>query len=208
MKEQYKTMVDHQPKNDEGFLDLDLQFFADEGGADEAASGEADSEQNNEEQQAKTFSQEDVNNLIARESRKSQEKILKQLGIEDFENAKEGFQKFKEWQESQKTEAEKQAEQLKQLEENYTKISNEKETLTAQLSALKIGVDAEAVNDVVVLAKTLVNDEVDMDKAIEQVLEKYPHFKGDKEEHKPVFSTGVHKKQPTTEVEKWINAFK
>src|SRR5690625_6266165 len=54
-----------------------------------------------------TFSQEDVNNIVAREAKKAQEKLLKQLGIEDFDNAKEGFQKFQEWQESQKTEAEK-----------------------------------------------------------------------------------------------------
>src|SRR5690606_41968312 len=59
----------------------------------------------------KLFTQEDVNRIAAREAKEAQEKLLKQLGIEDFESAKEGLQKFREWQEAQKTEAEKQAEQ-------------------------------------------------------------------------------------------------
>src|SRR5690606_25432631 len=62
------------------------------------------------------FYQEDINNIVARKVKKAQEKMLKQLGIEDFQSAKEGLQKFREWQDAQKTEAEKQAERLKELE--------------------------------------------------------------------------------------------
>ena|SRR5690625_2209353 len=142
----------------------------------------------------KVFKQEDVNNIVAKESKKATEKLLKELGIEDFENAKDGLTKFKEWQDSQKTEQEKQAERLKQLEDNYNQATSEKENLQAQLSALKAGVVAESVEDVVVLAKNLVSDEVDMDEAIKQVIEKYPHFaqKEEKEEEKPNFTTGQH----------------
>src|SRR5690606_39528585 len=38
----------------------------------------------------KLFTQEDVNRIAAREAKEAQEKLLKQLGIEDFESAKEG----------------------------------------------------------------------------------------------------------------------
>src|SRR5690625_5061905 len=62
------------------------------------------------------FKQEDVNNIVAKEAKKAQEKLLKQLGIDDFKSAKEGMEKFREWQDAQKTEAEKQAEQLQKLE--------------------------------------------------------------------------------------------
>ncbi len=161
---------------------------------------------------SKTFSQEDVNGLVAKEAKKAQEKLLKQLGIDDFKNAKEGLQKFKEWQDSQKTEAEKQAERLKELETNYTSTAEENASLRAQISAMKAGVKSESVEDVVVLAKTLVNDEVDMDTAIKQVIEKYPQFAQeavttDPEPPKPTFTQGQHQTQPQTDAEKWASAF-
>jgi len=141
-----------------------------------------------------TFSQEDVNNIVARESKKAQEKLLKQLGIEDFDNAKEGFQKFQEWQESQKTEVEKKAEQLEKLQSENESKDTTINQLQAQLSALKTGVIADSVEDVVALAKNYVSDDVDMDTAIKQVIEKYPHFaKAEQEqEEKPNFTTGQH----------------
>lgn len=164
-----------------------------------ADTNQAGGEQQTAEQQAeaRTFSQEDVNNIVAREVKKAQEKLFRELGIEDFNSAKEGLQKFREWQESQKTEAEKQAERLKELETNYQHVSSENETLKAQLSALKAGVNPDSVQDVVILAKAMVNDDVDMDQAIQKVLEKYPHFKAQQEpqqEQKPTFTTGDHKK--------------
>src|SRR5690606_14787496 len=96
------------------FLPLNLQFFAEDGeSGDQAPANEQPGEQNEqtgtapEKAEEKIFRQEDVNNIVAREVKKTQEKLLKELGIDDFENAKEGLQKFREWQELQKTEQEK-----------------------------------------------------------------------------------------------------
>ncbi|WP_342045924.1 hypothetical protein [Bacillus sp. OTU530] len=206
----------------EGFLRLNLQFFAEgdpvpnDPPADPApnptpppSSGGTDPTPQD---PPKTFSQDDVNSIAAKEAKKAQEKLLKQLGIEDFNSAKEGLQKFKEWQESQKSEAEKQVEQLKQLETNFSKTQGENETLKSHLSAMKAGVNAESIEDVVTLAKNLVSDEVDMDQAIQKVLEKYPHFKQQEqpkpEDKKPSFSAGQHQKQPASEMDAWLNAFK
>jgi len=160
----------------------------------------------------KTFTQDDLNNIAAKEAKKAQEKLLKQLGIEDFNSAKDGMQKFKDWQESQKTEAQKQADRLKDLETNFSTTSEENSSLKAQISAMKAGVKAESVEDVVVLAKTMVSEEMDMDAAIAKVVEKYPHFseaaKADPNEPpKPSFSTGQHQKQPETDMDKWLDAF-
>ncbi len=162
---------------------------------------------------SKTFTQDDVNNLITKESRAAQEKLLKQLGIEDFDGAKEGLEKFREWQESQKTEAERQAEALKEYETKTGTLTNENATLKAQLSALKAGVKAESADDVVALAERLVNDETDIDAAITTVIEKYPHFAqaGEVEpqgDQKPQFSSGQHQKQQVSEADKWMEAFK
>src|SRR5699024_11184367 len=132
-------------------------------------------------EETKTFTQEDVNNIATKEARKAQEKVCKERGIEDFENAKEGFQKFQEWQESQKTEAQKQAEQLETLEKEKGTLSDENNQLKSQISAMKAGVNAESVDDVIALSERLVNDDTTIDEAIKQVIEKYPHF-AEKEE--------------------------
>lgn len=203
---------------EQDILRMNLQFFADgeEGGGEdgnpqaENAGGEQPDQPDQPGEQP-TFTQDDLNRIAAKEAKKAQEKLLKQLGMDDFDNAKEGLQKFKEWQESQKTEAEKQAERLKELEEKHNTYAEENATLKAQISAMKAGVNADAVPDVVTLAKTLVDDETDMDAAIQKVVERYPHFKAaqeQQEEKKPTFTTGQHKKQPQTEMDKWLEAFK
>ncbi|MDF9296100.1 hypothetical protein [Geobacillus stearothermophilus] len=207
---------------------LDLQFFADDdGGGDGGQAGQepnpmpaVDEGQGQQPQNPpkqdqqpndKTFTQDDVNNIVAKEVKKAQEKLLKQLGIDDFNSAKEGLQKFREWQESQKTEQQKQAERLQQLEQQFQTAQQEKEALAAQLAAVKAGVHTDYVEDVVVLAQRLVNDDTTLDEAIAKVIEKYPHFKQaqqEPQEPKPQFTTGQHQKQAQSELEKWLAAFK
>lgn len=205
-------------------LRLNLQFFAEPGGdpnaggannTDPAANPEGQQPggqdpQNPSQEGGKTFTQEDVNSIAAKEAKAAKESLLKQLGVEDFKNAKEGLAKFKEWQDSQKTEAEKQAERLQEFETQTQNLSSENETLKAQISAMKAGVNADSVADVVTLAKNFVSDEVDMNAAIQKVVEKYPHFKGQQQEEtpQPKFSVGEHKKQPSSELDAWAAAFK
>ncbi|MFE5451363.1 hypothetical protein ACFQ6I_20610, partial [Bacillus subtilis] len=140
-------------------LRLNLQFFAEQsdpnaGAAnnpDPAANPEGNQQQEpqqqepTQQQQEKLLPQSDVNNLIAKETKRAQEKLLKQLGVEDFKSAKEGLAKFQEWQESQKTEAEKMADSLKDYETKYNTVSSENESLKAQISAMKLGVNADSV---------------------------------------------------------------
>ncbi|MBF0747249.1 hypothetical protein IR073_06290 [Gemella sp. 19428wG2_WT2a] len=124
----------------------------------------------------KTFTQEQVNGFVAKEVKSAQEKFLRDLGIEDFESAKQGLEQFKAYQESQKGEAEKQSELLnnttKELEQERTRTKH----LEASLSALKQGVNTDSVEDVIALAERLVTDEKDISLAISEVLAKYPHF--------------------------------
>lgn len=169
-------------------LHMNLQFFAADTGAvggngdpapvttgtDEIGTGEPETKP----EDNKTFTQKDVNSIAAKEARKAQEKLFKEVGIEDFENAKEGLQKFKEWQDSQKTEAEKQSEALNTLKQEKDTLAKERSQLQSQISAMKAGVNGDSVEDVIALAERLVNDDTDIDAAIKQVIEKYPHFSG------------------------------
>lgn len=200
---------------------MNLQFFADGGeNGDQAPTNEPGGQEPAQNQTAtggqqqpeeKFFRQEDVNNIVARETKKAQEKILRELGIDDFENAKEGLRKFREWQESQKTEQEKQKELLDSLSKEKESLTAENASLKAQLSALKQGVKGEDVDAVIAIAEKLVNDETSFDDAIKQVIEKYPQFTQQEKrpvDEKPNFTTGQHQKQPQSELDKWLQAFK
>lgn len=144
---------------------------------------------------------------------KAQTDMLKKLGFEDVNSLQDVLAKYKEAEDAKKTESEKQTEKLNKLENNYSTMSAENDTLKAQISAIKSGVKADVVEDVVVLAKRLVKDDVDMDAAIKQVVEKYPQFgqeakPADQEQNKPTFTTGKHQtQQPQTSKEKWAAAF-
>ena len=197
-------------------LRLNLQFFAEQSDPNAGGANNPDPAANPEEQQQggpdpqnpsnegeKTFTQEDVSSIAAKEAKKAQEKLLKQLGVSDFKSAKEGLQKLQEIEDSKKTEAEKMAESLKDYETKYNTVSSENESLKAQISAMKLGVNADSVPDVVALAKNYVSDEVDLDAAMQMVVEKYPHFKGQQQEesNSPTWTTGTHKKQQLSELE-------
>lgn len=134
--------------------------------------------------QGKTFTQEELNGIAAKEAKKAQERTLRELGFTDFDNAKEGLAKYKEYLESQKSDAEKQAEQLAKLSEETKAKDDMIFSLTAKVAASSQGVKADALDDVIELAKLKVSDEVTIEDAIKSVLEKYPHFAG-VEEGKP-----------------------
>ena len=89
-------------------------------------------ESSTQEQAVKTFTQDEVTGLLAKESKKAQEKIFKSLGFEDIKSAKDGFAKLKEWQDSQKSEAEKQAEALAAKDDELVATKAENKTLQAK----------------------------------------------------------------------------
>lgn len=159
---------------------------------DQPVNAGENTESQTQEQPVKTFTQDEVTGLVAKESKKAQEKIFKSLGFEDIKSAKEGLQQLKEWKDSQKSEAEKQSEALAAKEKELEIALSDKKNLEAKLSALTLGVNAESVDDVITLSARLVSDEVSIEDAIGQVLQKYPQFgrTEQSEEKKPRFSAG------------------
>ena len=130
-----------------------------------------------------TFTQEQVNGIASKEAKKAQEKLLRDLGVEDFESAKDGLAKFKEYQDAQKTDVERQQEALQQAKERESKFNEDisakdKEiaSLNAKITALGLGVNNESIDDVIALAERNVNEEVTIEDAIKSVIVKYPHF--------------------------------
>src|SRR5574344_1381018 len=67
-------------------------------------------------EESKTYTQEDFNNVVAKEVKTAKEKLLKELGVEDFKSAKDGIAKAKEIQEAQKTDLQKALERAEKAE--------------------------------------------------------------------------------------------
>lgn len=194
----------------------DLEEKKDDQLDDDKKDDQVDLTKNEQRQAEKLFNQDQVNDFVSRETKKEQEKLFKKLGVKDFDSAKDALKKFNKIQEDQKTEAQKLEDNNKTLETERNNYMTEAENAKAELSALKKDVSPDSVSDVIVLAKNLVTDEVDLNDAIDEVLKKYPNFKRvqatDEDEQgtkkkKPNFTQGKHKTEKQTEDEKFTNAF-
>lgn len=120
-------------------------------------------------QEEKTFTQADVDRLI-------QERVARE---KKNQISKDELKAYNEWKESQKTEEEKKNEALTNAENARIAAEERANSLEAKVTCLSKGVIATSVDDVVILAKAMVTDEITIEKAIDKVLEKYPSFKGE-----------------------------
>ncbi|HFR4182758.1 TPA: hypothetical protein ACHVJ8_005467 [Bacillus cereus] len=160
-------------------------------------------------EQTVTFTQEQMD-----EAKQQQEAtLLKKLGVENLDQLKQSLKGWKEHQDSLKTEQEKTNEKLTAFETQLQEKNESLFNLQAENAAIKSGITEEKnLNAVITLAKTKVSDDIDITKAIEMVVEEFPHFKGVVEEPqgtpKPTFTTGQHQKKTQTEAEQWASAFK
>lgn len=163
---------------------LGMKMAADDGaGSGSAGTGEDssksdeegdESSKDNEDTEEKTFTQADVDKLI--KERLAREK--------KGQPSKEDLKAFKEWQDNQKTNEQKNAEKITAAETKVKEAEERANTLEAKVSALSKGVKADSVDDVITLAKAMVDDDTPIDKAIDKVLKKYPSFKGEQQSNK------------------------
>ncbi|GAA0118909.1 hypothetical protein M3X99_00965 [Clostridium perfringens] len=130
--------------------------------------GEGDGTEETNPKEEKTFTQEEVNKMI--KDRVAREK--------KGQPSKEELKAYQDWKESQKTETQKQSEALTNAEAKAKAEAERANTLEAKVTCLSKGVLADNVDDVVILAKAMISDDVNMDQAVDKVLEKYPSFKG------------------------------
>lgn len=123
-------------------------------------------------QEEKTFTQADVDKLI-------QERVARER---KNQLSKEELKAYQEWKESQKTEEEKKNEALTNAEKARLAAEERATALEAKVTCLSKGVVSTSVDDVVILAKAMVTEEVTIEQAIDKVLEKYPSFKGEQQQ--------------------------
>nr|DAO91524.1 MAG TPA: Major capsid protein [Caudoviricetes sp.] len=119
--------------------------------------------------ESKTYTQEEIDKIIESRVNRERKKIMND----------EEYKKYEAWKESQKTDEEKKNEALTNAENARIAAEEKANNLEAKVTCLSKGVIATSVDDVVILAKAMVTDEITIEKAIDKVLEKYPSFKGE-----------------------------
>lgn len=129
----------------------------------------------------KTFTQEQVNSMIAAEKRKNQSSMYKNLGFESEEAAKQFVEKYKGEEEKNKSDLVKAQEAQKKAEAEKAAETARAQDLQYKFDAIAEGCDTKSAEDVVVLAKAKMSDDKDFATALKEVKESYPAMFGQTE---------------------------
>lgn len=159
-------------------MPLNLQFFAEGDGGTAGTTGTdtkggapAGNEGNQNppkagESGAKTFTQEEVNSIGAKEKAQGKSSILKLFGCATEEEAKQKAAEYSQWKESQKTEEQKKAENDQLMKDSLAKSEKRAKDAEDKVTAMIAGVNSESIGDALAIALTKVSDE----KSLESVL--------------------------------------
>lgn len=163
----------------DNLIRLGMQFFAEGdpgagsngngGNGDPGATGGTSTD-------PKTFTQEEVNRMMAAEKRQGRASVLSELGYDPKD--KEAIAKLKALIDENKTAEQKKADKEQELTNAAAEANRRAEAAERKLQALSSGCGPATVDDVMTLASSRVTEEVDFAKALEQVKEKYPNFFG------------------------------
>ena len=170
---------------------IGLQFFAEGGEGGEPGAGGAGGNPDNGGSggsggtggegggtQTKTFTQEEVNRMLANEKRQGRQAALKALGLDP--NDKDADKKQKAMLDGKKTHAERDSEALKTAQTAQADAEAKATAAEHKLAALTSGCKKEFLDEVIALASAKVNESTDFDAALKAVKEKCSTFFEDK----------------------------
>lgn len=179
-------------KEKRNLLPLNLQLFAesdDNSGADNqnnngsANDGEDNGNENNGNQNQdksgeKTFTQSEVNAMMAKEKNEGKRAILKSLGFKDEEGAKKSIEEYNKYLESKKTDDEKKTEALKTAKSEKDEALKRAIEAESKLACYNAGVSKDYIDDVMLIASSKVTEEKTLDAVLEEMKKdkKYESF--------------------------------
>lgn len=139
-----------------------------------ATAGDAAQESQNSAQP--TFTQEQVNGLVTKESRKQMEKLLQEVGLPADGDFKTQMKAFKEWQDSQKSDAEKSAAALLEAQKSVETERQKVSAMENRFLAVGKGIPANLAGKYVNLAKEYQseNENIDFSAALDLALKDFP----------------------------------
>lgn len=169
---------------------IGLQFFAEggEGGGSQANSGgdevgqqNTQGNQNNQQQEGKSYTQEQLNSMMANEKRTARQAILKELGLEykDDKDFKTQMAAIKKTLDAGKTQQQLDAEAKKVAEAARDEANAKATQLEMKVAALSAGVNPDCVDDIITLAAPKVTEEKPITRVLEELKTKYPTMFGE-----------------------------
>lgn len=143
------------------------------------------------------FTQDQVDEVVAKRLAREREAIAKKLGVDKYEAVDTFLEGY------QNTIAEK--------DKVLSELEQTKETLTDKefrLTALSAGVKPEHLDRAVKLAKTELVDDITIDKALEIVLEDFPMLKGEAQSVRKVGAETRNEVGDKTEIDRYLDKYK
>lgn len=163
---------------------IGLQFFAESGEdeGDQGGTGNEDQGGNDTNPSAgKTFTQAQVNAMMANEKRTARNALLKELGYEVKDGAKAAdvVATVKGILDQGKTQQQLDQEARTKAEEDKTAAESRAANLQAQVDVMKAGVKSEYVDDAITMLLPKVTEEKPLSKLLEEYKPKYPAWFGE-----------------------------
>jgi len=122
----------------------------------------------------RTFTQEEVTSIAAREGKASVEKLLKEAGIAPEGDYKAALKSFREWQEAQKTAAERQQEEIGKANKERDDALAEKTRLEQNIDLLAAGIPKDKMDKYAKLAETYLAEGVSFAQAVQAAKVDFP----------------------------------
>ena len=148
---------------------MNLQLFADGGEGNQNTEPQQEGQN---QQQEKTYTQAQVNAMMANEKKQGKNSILRALGIATVEEGKQKMQKASENQ----TDEEKAAELLNTANKKADEAERRALTAERKLAVISKGVKPEFADDVVFIAGSKVSDAKDFDAILESMKETHSFY--------------------------------
>ena len=177
MADEKKNFTEEEIERDE-----DVKDQTDESGKTGSDESGKDDDENKETKSEKTFTQAQVNKMMAKEKNQGRNAVYKELGIDPKDTKTVNM--FKAFVESQKTDEQKAAE--KQTEDQAKVNEAEQRALFAEAKAeaMMLGVKSQYVEDVVTLALAKMTEDSDLKTIIGEFKTKYPVWFGESSDDK------------------------
>lgn len=124
--------------------------------------------------QERTFTQDEVSRMMAREKHQGRNAVYNELGIDPDDTS--AVQMFKAFVEAQKTKDEKKAEQDAKNQQAMADMSQKVKNAEAKAALMQAGISADYVDDAVIIAmsRTSTDDTLDIETVAKDLKSKYP----------------------------------
>ena len=173
MAEENKNLTNEEIEENEDVEDQNSKDGSGASGSDKSGDGKGDGKDKG----GKTFTQDQVTRMMAREKNQGRNAAYKELGIDPKDTKTVSM--FKAFIESQKTDEQKAVEKESENQAKVTEAEQRAQVAEAKAEAMMLGVKPQYVDDVVTLALAKMTEDSDLKTVIGEFKTKYPVWFGE-----------------------------